>query len=166
MKEYKLSTGAIITDKSINENGDGYDVQVNWFGKEIPTGFTPADDDFEELDAAIATFENVYSKREYYYMLARHLLKIDHLKELLESNEYEAYVTDTEMRNNPSLGKYGIFEEYLAEVELSFVIFGNEDEVLFGFYDYSRDQYYHVIGTGADGFFKIEDNDDDWDDDE
>lgn len=146
-KKYQLSTGDFL-----QYNGKDYVAEVDWYGKPILTIFTPDEGEQIAADNAVAIFENVYAKREKYYVLAWDFLK----STIIEQINYERYIKPfREILEKPEY----VFDGLLAEVKLEFIMMGNEDEILFSFYDYSRDQYYRIKCTYGSGICeKYEEN--------
>ena len=67
MKQYTISTGA-----KLRYDRGAYVARVDWCGKELFTVFTP-DEGVSDVsaDAAVALFEKIYARKEYYMMLVR-----------------------------------------------------------------------------------------------
>ena len=165
MKNYELSIGQTLNENNINEFGD-LELKVQWANWKVSAIFTRDDDDSEKADNAVALFERVYAKREYWLMLAYHQLKIKLIEDI--GDDYEDYVDayrEVDSWNPPfSEMKYSFFNELLAEIELTHVFFGSEGELIFMFYDYSRECNLKVVGTESEKLTAVESNEDDWDD--
>ena len=160
-KYYRLSNGVELTQIEHRDEGDDcYSVMMVWFGKEIPTTFTVDMNSEYTADAAVELFERVYLRREYYIMLARHLLKTKLIEKDFRTDDKYLEIAEV-YREDPYSMKFGVFEELLASVKLAFVIFGNEGEIAFGFDDYGRDVQYILTGTENEGFTVFEEQGED-----
>lgn len=165
MKSYKLSTGQTLDENSINEFGD-LELEVQWANWTVSAIFTRDDDNPESADAAVALFERIYAKREFWLMLAYNQLKTKLIED--DWDNYDDYVDtyrEDDYWNFPfSSMKYSLFNELLAETELTHVGFGTEGELLFKFYSYLRDCGFDVTGTETDKLTTVKSSEDDWDD--
>lgn len=166
MKEYKLSCGVALDENSFNEENECYDPMIEWKGfgySGVPTTFTPNEDDPDSYDCSVELFERIFARRELWFMKAYHQLKLKLIDDIENSGDnYEDYVT--EYRDGSRVcGKqspfyastYAFFDELLCEIALCGVILGNEGEVIFAFYDASRECYYEVSGTESQGFASV-----------
>ncbi|MBR3533304.1 MAG: hypothetical protein IKN80_05415 [Clostridiales bacterium] len=168
MKEYKLSCGVTLNYSCFDEKHDCYSSDIEWRGfgySEVPTTFTPDEDDPDSYDCSVELFERIYARRELWFMKAYHQLKLKLIDDIESSGEnYEDYVTEYRDGSRvcgpqvPSLyaTTYAFFDELLCEIALCGVILGNEGEVIFAFYDASRECYYEVQGTENQGFTSVE----------
>lgn len=166
MKAYELSNGMMLDDENINNNGD-FEAEIEWANWSVSTVFTPDIDDPGCADNAVALFERVYAKREYWLMLAYYKLK-EMIISRMSVEDYDGFAVlyrDEEYWNLPlSFMKFSIFDQLLEKYELDKVVFGNNGELSFMFYDYSMDNGYIVSGTESDKLTKVEGGCDNWDD--
>ncbi|MBR3465009.1 MAG: hypothetical protein IKH23_08025 [Clostridiales bacterium] len=166
MKAYELSNGMMLDDENINNNGD-FEAEIEWANWSVSTVFTPDADDPGCADNAVALFERVYAKREYWLMLAYYKLK-EMIISRMSVEDYDGFAVlyrDEEYWNLPlSFMKFSIFDQLLEKYELDKVILGNNGELSFMFYDYSMDNGYIVSGNETDKLTKVEGGCDNWDD--
>ena len=166
MKTYELSNGTILDEESINDKG-AFETEVQWANWSVSTLFTPDEENPESADNAVALFERVYAKREYWLMMAYYRLK-DMLIDRMMIEDYDGFAEmyrDEEYWNLPlSFMKFSLFDHLLDKYELDRVVFGNNGELSFYFYDYAMDNGYIVSGTETDRLTKVEGGCDNWDD--
>ena len=141
MKQYTISTGA-----KLRYDRGAYVARVDWCGKELFTVFTP-DEGVSDVsaDAAVALFEKIYARKEYYMMLVRDFVKAELVKEFSDE-EYRDHVLGLEEDGAAA------FDGLLAETEPELFALGNEGEISVDLYDYSKDVRYKLLGTAEDGF--------------
>lgn len=166
MKAYELSNGMILDEENINSKGD-FELVIKWANWNVATIFTPDDNDPDSADNAVALFERVYAKSEYWLMMAYYKLKEMIISRMtIEDYDEQAQIYKEENYWNLPLSalKFSLFDHLLAEYELEHVIFGNDGEIIFMFYDYSMDNGYIVSGTETDKLTKVEGGCDNWDD--
>ena len=166
MKEYKLSCGVTLDENSFNVEHGCYNPMVEWNGfgyTGLSTTFTPDEDDPDSFDCSVELFERIYTRRELWFMKAYHQLKLKLIDDIENSGDnYEDYVTEyrdgSRVCGSESplyVYNYAYFDELLCEIALCGVILGNEGEVIFAFYDASRECYYEVSGTESQGLTSV-----------
>ena len=64
----------MLDEENINNNGE-FELEIQWANWSVATVFTPDPDNPGCADNAVALFERVYAKREYWLMLAYFKLK-------------------------------------------------------------------------------------------
>ena len=159
MKNYRLSTGQLLSEKNINRRGD-LELKVQWNDEwtdwPVSVIFTRDDDSYESADNSVALFERIYAKREYWLMLAYHQLKVNIIDDDI-CDEYENYINrDAAMEPPFYTMKYSIFDELLMGIEMTHAFFGTEGEIVFLFYDFSRDCSFRVSGTETERLTTVE----------
>jgi molybdate transport system ATP-binding protein len=75
MKTYELSNGIMLDEENINDSG-AFETAVQWANWNVSTVFTPDENNPGTADNAVALFERVYAKREYWLMTAYYRLKV------------------------------------------------------------------------------------------
>ena len=166
MKTYELSNGIMLDEENINDSG-AFETAVQWANWNVSTVFTPDENNPGTADNAVALFERVYAKREYWLMTAYYRLKVMLIDRMM-IEDYDGFTEmyrDEEYWNLPlSFMKFSLFDHLLDKYELDRVVFGNNGELSFYFYDYAMDNGYIVSGTEADRLSKLEGGCDNWDD--
>ena len=166
MKAYELSNGMLLDDENINNNGE-FELEIQWANWSVSTVFTPDPENPDNADNAVALFERVYAKREYWLMLAYYKLK-EMIISRMTIEDFDGFAQmyrDEEYWNLPlNFMKFSLFDQLLAQYELDRVVFGNSGEIAFMFYDYAMDNGYIVSGTETDKLTKVEGGADNWDD--
>lgn len=156
----------LLDDENINNNGE-FELEIQWCNWTVSTVFTPDNNNPESADEAVALFERVYAKSEYWLMLAYYKLK-EMIIDRMNVEDYDsvaAMYKEDEYWNLPlNFMKFALFDHLLADYELDRVIFGNDGAVSFKFYDYKLDNGYTVSGNETDKLTRVEGDTDNWDD--
>lgn len=137
----KLSNGDYVTYDGATYNGE-----ISWYGKNILTILT-LDDNQVTANNAVSVFEKVYARKELFLMLAEDfLVKV----KLEDEKSYKAYL------QNPDDDPRRQLRTTIIDAEVDLIVFGNENEIVFSFYDYAEDCRFRVRGTYEEGFTMLD----------